>query len=290
MDTLKVLQLNEFEPGDNIQGFYCKEFKQHLKDHFHTISKAHKHDFFLVVYFTHGSGVHEIDFKQYEIKPGSVFMISPGQVHRWEVSDDTEGFVLLHDQSFFDKNYPGRSIFEFPFYQSSQNSPALFISEPSQTTLTWCFRNIVETYSNAGLFVFQKLVALMDLVYLNLSSWYISNNLQVISGVNGELLKIQKLRILIDQYYADQKSATFYARKMNVSSRHLNRVVKATIGSTTTKLITERVILEAKRKLVYETSTLTELAHSLGYHDYAYFSRLFKHQTGISPKEFRNMA
>lgn len=288
MQTVEVLHLGQFEKEKEALSFYCNDFKSHLKEHFHSISKAHKHDFFLVVYFTQGSGVHEIDFKSYVIEPGSVFMMSPGQVHHWEVSDDIDGLIFLHEQSFYDKNFPERSIYDFPVFQSSTQSSKLFLSSSEQNQLGWLFTNLKEVYqSEEKLFALEKIVALTDLIYLNLSGWYLNQDHNYIGEAGSYLSKLRKLRGLIDQFYVEHKSAGFYADKMNTSSKHLNRIVQSTIGHTTTDLIIERVILEAKRKLAYEKGTLTDLAYSLGYNDYAYFSKLFKKQVGVSPKEFK---
>lgn len=69
--------------------------KGHLKSSHKHIEKPHRHDFYVTVLFTHGSGVHEIDFQSYDVQPGSLFFLSPGQIHSWELSDDTEGYIFF---------------------------------------------------------------------------------------------------------------------------------------------------------------------------------------------------
>ena len=48
------------------------------------------------------------------------------------------------------------------------------------------------------------------------------------------------------------------------------------LQKTTTEVITDRIILEAKRMLMDKKFTVNEIASELGYDDYSYFSRLFK--------------
>ncbi|WP_430967158.1 helix-turn-helix domain-containing protein [Spongiimicrobium sp. 2-473A-2-J] len=74
---------------------------------------------------------------------------------------------------------------------------------------------------------------------------------------------------------------------MHITPKHLNRITKATLNKKTIELITERVILEAKRLIVHSTSSLTEVARILGYEDYTYFSRVFKLKTNSSPQKFK---
>ena len=73
---------------------------------------------------------------------------------------------------------------------------------------------------------------------------------------------------------------------LNISPKHLNRIAQAVAGKTATDVILERVLLEAKKELVLQQKNFNEIAYSLGYDDYAYFSRLFKKKTGETPSAF----
>lgn len=46
-------------------------------------------------------------------------------------------------------------------------------------------------------------------------------------------------------------------------------------------------VAEAKRLLRRRELSITEVAQAVGYGDYAYFSRVFKKLTGISPRQYR---
>ena len=73
---------------------------------------------------------------------------------------------------------------------------------------------------------------------------------------------------------------------MAMSEKHLNRISKACLNKTTTDLITDRIILEAKRELTHSNLTVREIADKLGYFDNSYFARLFKKKSGQTPIEF----
>lgn len=53
------------------------------------------------------------------------------------------------------------------------------------------------------------------------------------------------------------------------------------------KLLTERIIIEAKKELYLTNKTVKEIAHEMGYEDEYYFSRLFKKNVNISPQLYR---
>jgi AraC-like DNA-binding protein len=67
----------------------------------------------------------------------------------------------------------------------------------------------------------------------------------------------------------------------------LNRICNEILQKTTTEVITDRIILEAKRMLMDKGLTVNEIATKLGFDDYSYFTRLFKKKSGITPTNFR---
>src|SRR5438105_2094116 len=74
--------------------FYIQDLKKHVQEH-QFIGQPHKHDFYLILFVTSGGGSHTIDFVQYPVRPNSIFLMTPGQVHTWTLSKDTEGFVVF---------------------------------------------------------------------------------------------------------------------------------------------------------------------------------------------------
>ena len=58
-------------------------------------------------------------------------------------------------------------------------------------------------------------------------------------------------------------------------------------GQPASAVMEERIVREARRNLAYSTLTVAEIAYALGYHDPAYFSRVFSRATGQSPRAFR---
>lgn len=283
---IDILDIHEFGQEQELSGFYCNAFEDHLRTHHKAITVPHKHNFFLTVIFTRGTGTHEIDFERYDVLPGSVFMLNPGQTHYWELSDDIEGIILFHSKEFFDVNFTTQSVFDFPFFYSVHNPSALFLNTAQTASLVGSFNHMLQEYSKRQAFSTQKIVSLLNGIYIDLSRIYLH------SGHN-KLLKpgkyagyLRKLEELIEENFKKEKSASAYADKLNITKRHLNRLTQEMLGKSTTQLITERVILEAKRLVVYGPSSLSDISYELGYGDYTYFSRLFKKWTGLTPSEF----
>lgn len=73
---------------------------------------------------------------------------------------------------------------------------------------------------------------------------------------------------------------------MHLSEKHLNRICKICLNKTTSELIMDRIILEAKRILAFSKYSVSQVAEDLGYSTTSYFIRIFKKKTGRTPFEF----
>ena len=106
----------------------------------------------------------------------------------------------------------------------------------------------------------------------------------------AQLLLVREFETLVDKHYATKHHPKDYAPLLNITPNHLNEVCKNTIGKTAGELIRERILLEAKRLLLFSNQSIAEVAYSLQFEDNAYFSRFFKKYTAQTPDSFRKTA
>lgn len=114
------------------------------------------------------------------------------------------------------------------------------------------------------------------------------NASQRISTLFLELLERQ---FPIDENHPSIKlrSASDFANQLNVHVNHLNRAVKETTQKTTTQLIAERFLQEAKILLKHSNWNVSEIAYALGFTEVTHFNNFFKKHVGINPVKFRNI-
>jgi AraC family transcriptional activator of pobA len=286
MIIFPVLNIEQF-PADSVKNFYANDFTRHIELHHKAITKPHKHDFYLTVLFTQGTGVHEVDFNSYQIKKGGVFMLSPGQTHHWNFSSDTKGYVIFHTRDFYDLPFSKKSLDNFPFFYSLQNSSCLYLETEQLEPIEKLFQHILQEHHSDDLLKSRKIHSLTDILYIELTRAYVKNGQGSLNNVPDLYLdKTRRLEQLVDKNYLTEKSASAYAEMMHMSTRHLNRITQLVLKKTTTDLIIERILLEAQRMLVQSNVSVSEVADYLGYDDYSYFSRVFKKNLGVSPSEF----
>lgn len=85
----------------------------------------------------------------------------------------------------------------------------------------------------------------------------------------------------------DLRFASDFADRLRVHVNHLNRANQKTMGKTTTRIITESFLKEAKRLMVCTDWQVITIALALGFKEAAHFSNFFKGQTGVRPSRYR---
>lgn len=279
-----VYSIKEFQTKKHDIDFYANFVNPHVKSH-HFTQLPHKHDFYLIILFTQGTGKHEIDFETFDVIPGTLFILKPGEMHHWELSKDIDGFVFFHSRDFYDKRYVTSSLKDFEFYSSFQNSPYLLVQGETRSNLESLMHNLViESNKNQSL-KWEKIHALITLIYISISREYHPSH-QIKSTIY--LNKVRKFEDYIESNFKTMKYAKNYAELLNISEKHLNRITKKCYNKTSTQLISERVILEAKRLLMHSEFNVSQVSDHLGFNDSSYFIRFFKKHVGITPLAFLN--
>lgn len=59
----------------------------------------HRRAFYSIIWFTHGEGSQVIDFIEYQIIPGRIFLINPEQINKGIYSRNSKGYILLFSKS-----------------------------------------------------------------------------------------------------------------------------------------------------------------------------------------------
>src|SRR6478735_4694350 len=128
-DQLPIYQIQDFKAkAQQEHYFYVSDLATHLQEHLFT-QKPHKHNFYIILLITQGTGTHTIDFQKYEVRPGLVFFLKPGQVHSWELSEDADGVVVFFTSEFYLQEFPHRKPYDFPFCNALLYKPVLRLSE-----------------------------------------------------------------------------------------------------------------------------------------------------------------
>ena len=286
MKKVSILQMQQFQDDNSPDDFYANTLQNHLITRHKDIALPHSHNFYLGILFTKGSGTHEVDFTVFNVSPGALFFLNPGQTHHWELSDDTEGYIFIHSQMFYDLYFTNNRLSHFPFFFSMHNSPYINLEKEAYEEIIILFKKIIKENDTNNILKKEYITNLVDQVYIESTRNYTYQNILPSENRNTYYAKFRKFEELVGEHYTTEKSPSAYSDMLNITSKHLNRITQTVVGKTASDVIIDRVMLEAKKTLILQKDSFAEIGFSLGYDDYPYFSRLFKKKTGYTPSSF----
>jgi len=105
---------------------------------------------------------------------------------------------------------------------------------------------------------------------------------------NQDVDLIRHFNVLVEEHFRKLKSVTDYASLLNKSPKTIANAFSKFSDETPLHVIHNRIILEAKRLLIYTNKSAKEIGIELGYFDPAQFSKFFKLKTGVTMTEFKS--
>ncbi len=98
---------------------------------------------------------------------------------------------------------------------------------------------------------------------------------------------IREYYFLVEQHFKEKFSVAEYSDLMHKSPKTLSNIFKKLGSKPPLQYIKDRRMLEAKRLLSYTDKPVSEIGYQLGFADIQSFSRFFKREEGVSPKDFK---
>lgn len=247
----------------------------------------HRHNYYMVLLATEGTGSQLIDFKSYPIEAGMVFLLYPGMIHAWEKDKDLKGYLLFFTPDFFTLRFNDNNLSQFPFFNSSYSLPYVKFPLAELTEIDCLFEHMLEEYKKNKENMVSALRSYLNILLIQCARIY-----QCRTSIDSEEQQQAKLTIrsfenLIDTHYTQKKLVKEYAQMLHLTPNYLNILCKENFDKSAGEMIRDRVMLEAKRMLTHEDLTVAEIGYELNFKDNAYFCRFFKKYEGLSPDKFR---
>ncbi|TRW27156.1 AraC family transcriptional regulator [Flavobacterium zepuense] len=233
--------------------------------------------FFLLVLY--GSSQEIIDRETIEVGKNELFFALPHQIRQLARSGNGADYYKLG----FDDDCLSRLPRKFPFLLNPLNQQK--ISFPPDAALRLCntFKTLNDLLRTADTDPELILAYLNSLLTEINAAYFIMHKKQTI----GSLDKFLGFKLFVEDHLTDQPAITEIAEKLALSTDCLYRIVKQHSGVSPKEFITDRLIIEARRRMYNNQHTsVKELAFELGFNDPGYFSRLFKKVTGKTVASF----
>ncbi|WP_167019607.1 helix-turn-helix transcriptional regulator [Chitinophaga sp. Cy-1792] len=261
-----------------------KELLGHVPE---KLYRPHRVNFYVMHLYTKGSGTHQVDFKNVEVKPGRMVFISKGQVHSFDHHADYDGYALMFTEDFF-----GRTDFYRQFLDKSTlyNDPLApsYIDTGDRFNELCCQFDymIAEQKRHEGEIQELLLHNYLTNVLLISEIKHGRRGSTILAPGNNDL--VTRFKNLVNEHLLEQWPIKYYAQELNVTQRTLENAFVKGEHTTPKKWLMERLILEIKRRLCYEGDIpIKSLADLLGFKEVSNFVKFFKNETGVTPVEFR---
>ena len=258
------------------------------KDYPHKTELPHKHTYYEMCFFTGGSGIHEIDFNSHKIQSPSIHFLRPGQVHLLHRGKDYKGYLVVFSEEFFNLRFQNIEVIPgYPLVSKLENGPILNLNDQQFNEFNQLVRFIEQELAVYNSESEEIIISYLKIFFLKLRQNFSKLVTTQNEATNFMKKTVYRFNQLVDKYYDQIHHVKEYAELLGESPIQLNRAVKSVTGKTSSEIIIERLILEAKRLLLFSDLSNKEVAYKLNYEDPSYFARIFRRKTGFTPTDFR---
>lgn len=286
--TLEVSHLWEFHFGNSQWNFFDgdKLFAiNRLKEARNKLNfplSPHRKTVNDLIFITKGQSTRSKGLNQYVFEENQFFFLPALQITAHEyMSEDIEGFYLHFSPDLFSDLI--HLLKPFPFLNFNTN-PIVAIPESEVPFFTNILERLLSLYQSKSHQENKKLMVWYLLALFTEAHKFSAvpvNNVKDSSAV-----LTQQFKDLLTQQIYSCRTVKEFAQILHVTPNHLNKCVKKTVQKTAQELFNEMLILEAKSLLKYSNLTIAQIADRLYGGTSSNFSRFFKKQTGVSPKDY----
>jgi AraC-like DNA-binding protein len=254
----------------------------------HETDRPHRHKYYEICVFINGAGKHEIDFASHNIHSRSVHFLSPGQVHLISRENDYHGYLMVFSRDFYAlDSFQEDFLYRLPYFNNPTLIPILNLNEGDFTELLELISAIRKEYASGKEMAEEVLRCYLQIFLVKCKQFYIHYFAEKKKTMDPHFALVQQFNALVEQQFRKIHLVQDYADMMSLSPAVLNKYVKKITGFTAGEIILDRLILQAKRYLIYTDLSNKEIAYQLSYEDPSYFSRIFRKKTGLTPSGFR---
>lgn len=229
-----------------------------------------------------------VDFNYFEITEPSLFFLTNQHVKIIKAQEKAKLLyynrdfycIQIHDKEVACDGLLFHNIFEIPFVELD-NEENIIIQQLIQN-----IEHELESKDSSAEEMIRTYVK--QIIIRATRKWKKQNlNNESLKIPNNEIDFFRDFSRLLEIHFREKHNVSEYAELLHIAPKTLTHKFKSLQLESPNQLIINRIILEAKRLLIYTDKTVKEIAYDLGYEDPAYFNRLFTNKTGSTPSNFK---
>lgn len=263
-----------YEPLETRSKMYDWEIKEHL----HT-------ELFQVFMIERGEGVIISENKELKLVGPCIVTIPTNSLHGFVFQPDIKGEVITFSESFLENIFK-----DLPKVLLGINRFNLLLFADKLSAFQQVFQyktEIVKELYDDNIEKNTVIQSLFQLFFIYLYRFSVLQKQTITESDNRTLQYFQAFQKSIKKSLHETKSIAQYAKELNITSVHLNRICQSLMQKSALEIVQDYLIKEAKKYLLNTNYSVSEVSYFLNFKDPAYFTRLFKKQTGVTPTDFR---
>ncbi|PWU03601.1 MAG: AraC family transcriptional regulator [Bacteroidetes bacterium] len=272
-------------PGNRKLAFKIFSFEDNSSfDHIQRLN------YYSLLFIKEGNGKLIADFSEFSFTGSSLFCFSPYQPFMVDSEEPLEGFAInFHPDFFCIHKHQKEVACNGVLFNDIYTPPMVLLKKEDVHHLETIIEQILVEMQNLQLAQYELLLSYLKIFLITASRLKVDQNPLAKNKLQNakEPFILQTLKDAIESHYKTKHTASDYASLLNISPKALTKITKKHFNKTLTDLISERIIIEAKRELYLTNKSVKEIAYELGYDDEYYFSRFFKVNADVSPQLYR---
>jgi len=249
------------------------------------VNKSEQLNAYSIYWIKEGKGTYNIDFESFSFDGNVLFFLSPGQVFSVDSEKIKEAYkisfvrdfycIQIHDKEVSCNGVLFNNIYETPFAKPCKQDTA---------KLNYILENLIEEFQHQETAQYDMLQAYLN-QFIILSVRIKKEDYTIKDDTETKLFK--DFSTLVDLNFKKEHSVRYYGERLGLSPKSITKHFQKSGAITPSDYIKNRIILEAKRQLIYSDNSVKQIAYDLGFNDPAYFTRFFTKATIISPLQFK---
>jgi len=255
--------------------------------HFNEVQRV---AYFSIILVSEGDGKLKADFTDYQISKGAILFFSPFQPFMIDGTSLKGVMINFHPDFFCIFRHRIEVACDGILFNDPNNPPFFNIPKNENPSIYSIVEHITAEMLVGGLAQHDLLIAYLKILLITaIRIKFLKSTASLsLDQCTSDAVLLRQLNRMIELHFKTKHSGGEYAELLSIPVKTLGRIVKNHFQRTLTEIISERIVMEAKRELNLTSKTLKEIAYDLGFNDEYHFSRYFKNKIKVSPQSFRN--
>lgn len=252
-------------------------------------------DFHCLIYLTVGRYAHVVDFETEAMTPGSLLFLQPGQVHRFGDLSGCDGWLLVFKAELLPTRAesptdPGadKTVDQLELGRLGDLPRShLRLAAATRRAVTEALERMADDARRPAsralnLLLRSQVQSLLMRLWLDATAFEADDRIEPVV-----LRRYRRFRAAVERDFMRWHGVATYADRLGCSEKSLTRAALEVTDRTAKAVITDRLVLEAKRQLAHTLLPVAVIGDLLGFGEATNFVKFFRRETGLTPGDFR---